>query len=124
MFLKQVTLTLIVFLKCVRIAIIPIFIMSIIAKPFKKYLVCQTYVYGWSRCSQTNSRGEVISPFKNSKQQVHLAKDFKSQAFKGLNLIVAFDSKIVPKLDLDHKRNKVFVKFEKSPKIGMEIYGA
>ncbi len=30
----------------------------------------------------------------------------------------------MPKLDLDQKRNKVSVKIEKSPKIGMEIYGA
>jgi hypothetical protein len=35
-----------------------------------------------------------------------------------LNLV-----KIVPKLNLDKKRNKVFVKIEKSPKIGMEICG-
>jgi hypothetical protein len=39
-----------------------------------------------------------------------------------LNLTVVFDNKIVPELDLDHKGNKVFIKFEK-PKIGMEIYG-
>jgi hypothetical protein len=39
----------------------------IIAKPFKKCPVCQVDVQGWSHCSQTNSRGEVTSHFKNSK---------------------------------------------------------
>jgi hypothetical protein len=95
----------------------------IIAKPFKKCPVCQVDVQGWFYCSQTNSRGEVTSPFKNSKEQVHLAKDFKSQTFKGLSLVVAFDNKIMPKLDFDQKRNKVSIKIQKSPKTNMELCG-
>jgi hypothetical protein len=39
-----------------------------------------------------------------------------------LNLVVAFDSNIVPKLDFDHKK-KLVVKIEKSLKIGKEIFG-
>jgi hypothetical protein len=48
----------------------------------------------------------VTSPFKHSQQHNHVAEEPKRFAFKGLNLVSAFDSKI-----------------EKFPSIGMEICG-
>ncbi len=79
--------------------------------------MCEANVQGWSHCVQIDTKGEITSPFKNSKQ-VHIPKDLKKVAFKGLNLVDTFDNNIVPKLDFDHK-NKLF---EKSPKIGMKIF--
>jgi hypothetical protein len=64
----------------------------------------------------------VTSPFKHSQQYDHVVEEPKRFAFKGLNLDVVFDSKIVPKLELDHK-NLLIVKIEKSFNIRMEICG-
>lgn len=77
----------------------------IFAKPFKKCPICEIDVQGWSCCVQIDTKGEVTSPFKNSKQQVHIVKDLKKVAFKGLNLNVAFDNNIVQSLILITKRN-------------------
>ncbi len=93
----------------------------IFAKQLKKCLVSEANVQGWSRCVQIDTKGEITTLFKNSKQQVHIAKDQKKVAFKGLNLVATFFNNIVPKLDFDHEKKIVAVKIEKSPRTCMEI---
>jgi hypothetical protein len=66
-----------------------------------------------------DSKGEITSPFKHSKNHDHPTK----VSIQRLELSYYFDSKIMPKLELDHKKQLVVVKIEKSSNMNMEISG-
>jgi hypothetical protein len=70
-----------------------------------------------------DSKGKITSPFKHSKHHDHLVEKLERLAFKGLNLVVAFDNKIMLKLKSNHKKQLVVVKIEKSSNTSMEING-
>ncbi len=69
-------------------------------------------------------KGEVTSPFRHAKRICLPKQKPKCLAFQGLDLVAAFDSKVVLTFDLDHKKALVVhVKVEKLPTLSMEIYG-
>jgi hypothetical protein len=68
-------------------------------------------------------KGKITSPFKHSKHHDHPIEGFERLAFKDLNLAIAFDNKIMLKLEFNHKKQLVVVKIEKSSNTSMEING-
>jgi hypothetical protein len=70
-----------------------------------------------------DSKGKITSPFKHSKHHDHPTEELERLTFKGLNLTVAFNNKILSKLESNHKKQLVVVKIKKSSNISMEISG-
>ncbi len=71
------------------------------AKPIKNCHVCEEKVQGWSWCLQSQSKGEIRSPFRHLKHNGLPAKEISNLSFKGLNLSIVFDANIMPTLNLD-----------------------
>jgi hypothetical protein len=60
-------------------------------------------VQDWSRMHY-DSKGKITSSFKHSKHHDHPTEELERLAFKGLNLITIFNSKIVLKHESNHKK--------------------
>jgi hypothetical protein len=60
-------------------------------------------IQDWSHMHY-DSKGKITSPFKHSKRHDHPTEELERLAFKGLNLIAAFNSKIMLKHESNHKK--------------------